>query len=152
MAGRRRGRRALSRSRRRRGGGRSGYCPSGPKTRSAEVEMLQTCPLRSVMPLLSVISAGYWTPGVPPGLMVGGLAVIVIVSERPSKLRTQDAFVPQMMSAVVWGVQLAGGLDWFAGAPQSLSTTRIRADDEATVIALLKEIVIWSPVSRTPAK
>src|SRR5439155_6057353 len=133
------------RSRRTRDAGGRGYWPSGPKTRSAEVEMLQTWPVVSVMPLLSVMSAGNWTPGLLPWLMVSGLAVMVIVSESPSKLRTQDAFVPQSTSAVVRGVQAAGGLDWFAGAPQSLSTTRMRAL-AATVIALLTPSAIWSPV------
>src|SRR2546426_647230 len=113
--------------------------------------MLQACPVVSVMPLLSMMSAGDCTPVAPPALTISGVAVIVTVSIRPSKLNTHEAFVPQLISAVVCGVQLAGGLDCVAGAPQSLSTTRIRAAG-ATVMTLLNLIVIWSPASRTPGK
>src|SRR2546428_12282774 len=111
--------------------------------------MLQTCPVVSVMPLLSVMSAGNCTPGLLPWLMVSGLAVIVTVRLRPSKLSAQEAFVPQRMSAVGCGGPLAGGLDCEAWAPQTLSTARMRAL-AVTVIALLNPTGSSSPVSSVP--
>ena len=101
------------------------------------------------MPLTTVMSAGNCTLVGLPGITLSGAAVIVTTSVSPSKLSTHEAFVPHTISAVVCGEQVAGGADWFAGAPQSLSTTRMRAPC-ATIIALLKVAVISSPASRMP--
>src|SRR2546428_8468065 len=94
-------------------------------------------------------------PGELPGLIVRGAPFTVTVSVRPSKLSTHPAFVPQTISATVCGVQLGGGPDCDpghpVGTPQSLSTRRRRAPDEI-IIALLKVIVIWSPLSSVPLK
>src|SRR5437667_11306218 len=88
--------------------------------------MLQTCPVVSVMPLTTVMSAGNCTLVGLPGTTLSGAAVIVTTSVSPSKLNTHEAFVPHTISAGVCGEQVAGRPDWFAGGAPAVATTRRR--------------------------
>src|SRR5437879_3138875 len=107
------------------------------------------------MPLLSTMSTGNCVPGTEPASTTTGLAVIVTVSIVPSGLSTQFALDPQIMSdrvCVVGGVHIAGPLLCEAGAPQSASTKRIRAncDSETASLNVNAKTSLASSVPITP--
>jgi len=91
-------------------------------------------------------------PCTEPGVTTTGLAVIVTVRIVPSRLNTQLALEPQITSdtvCVVGDVHDAGPLLCDAGAPQSASVRRIRANWDSDA-ASLKVTANTSPASSVP--